>query len=141
MTILLATQSHTGTCPTQYRCQSGVRYSIEKAIAYTAGIQPMLIGDHVDGDFIINMDQTLLYFVPTVKRTYAPKGSQTVTLREPVGATNRATGAFSVTANGGKLMPLIIYKASNNGSVRKTLDEFPTGAVYTTQKKGGLMRL
>jgi hypothetical protein len=28
MTILLATQSHTGTRPTQYRCQSGVRYSI-----------------------------------------------------------------------------------------------------------------
>jgi DDE superfamily endonuclease len=113
----------------------------KKALDFVEAIRPLLVGNHVDFDFVINMDQTALFFAPKARRSYAPRGSKRVVARTPTSASSRATGMMTICASGKKLQPLIVYQASTKGPIRKSLDNFPEGAQYTTQKKGWTNRV
>jgi DDE superfamily endonuclease len=108
----------------------------QKALSFVEAIRPMLVGNHVDFDFVINMDQTALFFAPKPRRSYAPTGSKRVFACTPDSASSRATGMMTICASGKKLQLLIVYQASTKGPIRKSLVNFPKGAQYTTQKKG-----
>ena len=49
------------------------------------------------------------------------------------GSTMRITMALTVTAAGGLLPPMFIFKVKSSGHVQQELRNFPEGAVYTIQ--------
>jgi hypothetical protein len=88
-------------------------------------------------DFIINMDQTNVYFKQSPKRTIDVKGARTVHMQMGADNSKRCTVAFTVMASGRKTAPMIVYPAVPGGVIeRRELPTHPTGMHYTVQKKG-----
>jgi hypothetical protein len=88
-------------------------------------------------DYIINMDQTNVYFKQSPKRTIDMKGARTVHMRMGADDSKRCTVAFTVTSSGRKIAPMIVYPAVPGGVIeRRELPTHPTGMHYTVQKKG-----
>lgn len=90
-----------------------------------------------DKDYIINMDQTPVFFSFGSKRTLEKMGSRSVCVRGAthIGSTSRATSFLSVTASGRMLMSLIVFKGTPDGLIARELRNYPAGAAYQTQIK------
>ena len=90
-----------------------------------------------DKDFIINMDQTPIFFSFGSNVTLELMGSRSVNiLGSPhKGSTSRATCFLSVTASGKMLDPMLVFKGTENGLISRQLRTYPIGAVYATQPK------
>jgi hypothetical protein len=101
---------------------------------FITSIVPRLQEVGRDQQFIINMDQTPIFFSMTPKTTLQTRGSKTVSVRTSSDSTKRITVAVSVTASGSMLPPLLIFNAKPNGRVEKELANFPPGANYAVQK-------
>jgi hypothetical protein len=87
-----------------------------------------------DQRFIINMDQTPVFFSMTPKTTLQVRGSKTVSVQASSDSTKRITVAVTVTASGLMLPPYVIFNAKPNGRVERELANFPPGAHYAVQK-------
>jgi hypothetical protein len=61
-------------------------------------------------DYTINMDQSAVYFSMHEKRTLSVKGVRTIFLRKPKDDSKRVTVAFTITASGLQLKPMIVFK-------------------------------
>ena len=70
-----------------------------------------------DKRFIINMDQTPVFFSMTPKTTLDERGTRSVNVRASTGSTMRITVAVAVTAAGGTLPLMIVYKGKQNGRI------------------------
>ena len=91
-----------------------------------------------DKRFIINMDQTPVFFSMTPKTTLQERGTRSVNVRASTGSTMRITAAVSVTAAGGILPLMIVYKAKPNGRIFRDFTDatkgYPAGCFYTCQE-------
>jgi hypothetical protein len=96
----------------------------EEAKDYMRLIRPFLIGRHCDLRFVINMDQTLVYFAMNTKQTLKVIGKKTIHVRTSTNDNKRATVAVTITANGTVLPSMVIFKGKPNGRITKM--EFAT---------------
>jgi hypothetical protein len=95
---------------------------------------PRLLEAGQDQRFIINMDQTPVFFTMTPKSTLQVRGSKTVSVRTYSDSTKRITVAATVTASGVMLPPYLMFNAKPNGRVARDLANFPPGAHNAVQK-------
>jgi transposase-like protein len=86
-----------------------------------------------DHCFVINMDQTPIFFSMLPRTTLEPIGSTTVNVRTSAGSTMRVTVAVTVTAGGDMLPPLVVFKGQPKGRIAREFQSYPAGAVYTVQ--------
>jgi hypothetical protein len=94
----------------------------------------LLHGPHRDRLWIFNMDQKPLYFSYHSSKTYEKCGSKMIHVRKTSIRTKRAMGAFTVTAAGNFLMPMIIFKGKPCGMIEKQeLPQFDPSSIYACQ--------
>jgi hypothetical protein len=87
-------------------------------------------GSNRDWRFIINMDQTPVYFAMNAKRTLDEVGKKTIHVRTSTNDTKRVTVAVTITADGTVLLSTLVFKGKPNGRIAKT--EFNSGAYPLT---------
>ena len=81
--------------------------------------------------FIINMDETPVYFEPTTTTTINKRGAKTVSVRAS-GSSYRCTAVLAVAADGTKLAPMVIFKAVPGATIEKNLASIlPEGCAGT----------
>ena len=84
-------------------------------------------GPHRDRRFIINMDQTPVYFSMNAKRTLEVIGVKTVHIRTSTNDTKRAMVAVTITGSGAVLPSMVIFKGKPNGRIAKSeFANYPT---------------
>lgn len=90
-------------------------------------------------NFIINMDQTPVFFSMHPTKSVDKVGTRTVNIRIAKNGSQRATVAVCFTASGIQLPSLVIFKGkeSDKGGkiIRDECASYPAGAIYATQEK------
>lgn len=107
----------------------------EEASDYMMVMREKVVGPHRDPDFIINMDQTPVYFSMTPSTTLEIVGRKTIHVRKSTSDTKRATVAVTITASGRILPAVVVFKGKRNGRI--ATDEFgtyPNEHFYACQK-------
>jgi hypothetical protein len=94
---------------------------------YMRLIGPFVIGSHRDPRFVLNMDQTPVYFSMNSKRTYELIGKKTILIRTPTNDTNRATVAVTIAGDGTVLPSVVVFKGKAKFSM------FPASHHYHCQ--------
>ena len=100
-------------------------------------IVPRLIGTYRDKRFILNMDQTPVYFSMHEDTTIERVGARSVNVIKSKNGSQQVTVAVTVSADGQIWPPMIIYKAVPGARVEKELkkgDGYPTGVVTAVHK-------
>ena len=88
--------------------------------------------------FIINMDQTPVYFSMHSKKTLSKIGLRTVPILTSTNDTCCVTVAVMITASGDQLLPMVIFKGSPTGTIAKTeIPLFNPTLIYDVQKMRG----
>ena len=95
-----------------------------EAADYMNSVRPLMEGPHRDRRFVLNMDQTPVYFSMCPKKTLEVVGTKTVHIRSSTSDTKRATVAVTIAADGTVLPAVVIFKGKPNGRIKKT--EFAT---------------
>ena len=120
-----------------HECQVDPKEKAEEAEKWMESAVPRLVGSRRDKRFIINMDQTPVFFSMHESRTVEQVGVRTVTIRGSKDGSKRATVAVTVTASGEILCPMIIFKgkagARVEGELKKGVD-YPGGLLFAAQK-------
>ncbi len=94
----------------------------------------IVIGPHHDQRFILNTDQTPVYFLMNAKRTLKVVGVKTVHVLTSTHDTKHATVAVTVTAVGLVLPSMVIFKGKSDGCIaRKEFCDHPTIHHYCCQ--------
>ena len=106
-----------------------------KAIAFIISTRRLLQGSHRNKKYIINMDQTAVFFSMTPGTTLDRRGVKTVNVRSSSGSTMRLTACLAVTASGHWLKPLFIFKGKPGGRVERDFKSFPKEAAYAVHEK------
>jgi hypothetical protein len=91
---------------------------VTEAAGFIRFMRSIVALPHVHPDFVINMDQTGVFFCMTRKTTIAKRGTKTVKVRTT--DKNRCTLAMTVTASGRMLRPLVVFKGTENGRIEGT---------------------
>jgi len=94
----------------------------------------IVVGPHRDMRYIINMDQTPVYFAMNAKRTIDVVGVKTVHMRTSTHDTKRATVAVSITGAGSVLPSMVIFKGKPDGRIaRNEFSDYPRNHQYRCQ--------
>jgi hypothetical protein len=93
--------------------------AIQEAMEFQQFIKPMLLGPERDLHFIINMDQTPVYFLMHPTRTLDVLGKKTIVIRTTTNDTKCATVALTITAAVDQLFPMVVYKGMENGHIKQ----------------------
>jgi hypothetical protein len=96
-------------------------------------VRPLVSDSNCDQRFVINMDQTPIFFCMLPRTTLERIGSRTVNVRTPTASTLRVTVAVTITANGDMLPPLFVFKGKPGGRISREFTGYPSGGVYTVQ--------
>jgi transposase-like protein len=85
-------------------------------------------------EYIINMDQTPVFFSMTRKKTLALLGTATINIRKSTNDTKRATLAVTVTASGQFLTPYLVFKGTETGRIaQREFKDYPNDQFYACQ--------
>jgi hypothetical protein len=82
----------------------------QEAKTWLEDVQKKLEQPQYSQDYILNMDQTAVYYSMQAKRTLSKQGQRTIFIRKAKDDSKRATAAFTVTASGLQLQPCIVFK-------------------------------
>jgi hypothetical protein len=105
-----------------------------EALDYMNLIRALLLGPHRDRHFILNMDQTPVYFCMTRQKTLDIVGVKTVHIRTSTNDTKRATVAVTIAADGTVLPSTIVFKGKPDGRIARTeFGTYPTTHHYHCQ--------
>ena len=105
------------------------------ALDFMQHICPKVSEQNRNPKFIINMDQTPIFFTCHSKKTLEWKGTKSVNIPTSTIDTKRATLAVSMCADGSKLTPMLIFKGTENDwIVKKEFPNFPPGCEYYCQE-------
>ncbi len=86
--------------------------------------------------YILNMDQTPVFFSMESKTTLDLAGLKTIHMRSSTSDTKRATAAVTVTASGHQLPLTDVFKGKPGGRIeRDEIPKYPAGPHYAMQKK------
>ena len=107
----------------------------EEAQDFLSEMKKKVVGPHRDKHFIINMDQTPVYFSMEPSKTLELIGRKTVHVRKSTNDTKRATVAVSITASGIILPSVVVFKGAKNGRIAQNeFGLYPPGHFYACQK-------
>jgi len=120
----------------RHQLQTHLSETQDLATDWLQQIRPMLLGGHHDQRFIINMDQTPIFFSMLARTTLEPVGSRTVNVRPLTSSTMRVTVAVTVTAGGNMLPPLFVFKGKPGGQVRWEFTAFHDGGYLLCPGQG-----
>jgi hypothetical protein len=93
--------------------------TIQEAMEFQQLIHLMLLGPECDLHFIINMDQMAVYFLMHPTRTLDVLGKKAVAIQTTMNDTKRATTALTITEAGDQLVPMVVYKRTENGRIKQ----------------------
>jgi hypothetical protein len=79
----------------------------------------MLQGPEGDLRWIINMDQTPIFFLMHPKKMLEILGKKTIFIRTSTNNTRRAPIVLTIMAAGNQLVPMVVYKGMENGTIKK----------------------
>jgi hypothetical protein len=82
----------------------------EEARTWLEDVQKKLEQPQYSQDYVLNMDQTAVYYSMQAKRTLSKQGQRTIFIRKAKDDSKRATAAFTITASGLQLQPCIVLK-------------------------------
>jgi hypothetical protein len=85
-----------------------------EASDYMDVMRRIVVGPHRDQHFILNMDQTPVYFSMNAKRTLEVVGVKTVHVRTSTHDTKHAIVVVTITAAGLVLPSMVIFKGKSN---------------------------
>jgi hypothetical protein len=106
-----------------------------EASNYMRLIRTLLFGPHRDQGFILNMDQTPVYFLMSTKRTLEVVEKRTIHIRTSTNDTRRATMAVTIAGDGTVLPSMIIFKGKHNGRIAQSeLKTYLAGHHYRCQE-------
>jgi DDE superfamily endonuclease len=115
---------------------------LAEAREWMAVVRPKVLGPRRHPEYILNMDQTPVFFSMLRKKTLNIKGAKTVHVRKSTSDTKRITVAVTITAAGTILTPLMIFKGTAGVIMKKKggdiENEFPTynpQGLYACQAK------
>jgi hypothetical protein len=98
-------------------------------------IRTLLFDPHLDQRFILNMDQTPVYFLMSAKRTLEVVEKKTIHTRTLTNNTRRATVAVTIAGDGMVLPSMIIFKGKHNGCIaRSEFTTYTAGHHYCCQE-------
>jgi DDE superfamily endonuclease. len=80
-------------------------------------VRPLLSLDCRDKQWIMNMDQTAMFFSMKPRTTIDEKGRRTVTVRDTKNGDSRITVAVSITADGRVLKPFLVMKGKKHSCI------------------------
>jgi hypothetical protein len=106
-----------------HEAQKAPQETQDTAKAFVLSLVPTMRAPNRQLSYILNMDQTPVYFSMTPKTTLETRGVRTVNVRSSSGSTMRVTVAVTVTAGGDLLTPLLVFKGVPGGRIEK--NEFP----------------
>lgn len=86
-------------------------------------------------DYVLNMDQTPIFFSCVPRTTLETAGSRTVNIRTSTTSTMRVTVAVTVTASGKMLPSMFVFKGKKGGRIAREFATFPACAKYTVQDR------
>jgi hypothetical protein len=109
--------------------------SASKALAYMVYMrQHVVVGSNHDWCFILNMDQTPVYFTMSTKRTLELITKKTIHIRTTADDTKRTAIAVTITADGTLLPSMVVFKGAVNGWIAQTeFAAYPTTNYYRCQ--------
>jgi DDE superfamily endonuclease len=87
-----------------------------------------------DLDWIINMDQTTIYFAMHKDKLILHHGEKMVLFKIACNASMRVTITLSVTASGKQLEPYFVFKGQPGGTVESEVSHFPIDGKYAMQQ-------
>jgi hypothetical protein len=88
-----------------------------------------------DRRFIINMDQTPVYFIISSKRTLEVIGKKNIHIRTSMNDTKRVTVAVTITADGTLLPSTLVFKGKPDGHIaKKEFSTYPKTHFYKCQE-------
>jgi len=117
-----------------HESQRSLAEAEEQATEFVLQMRPLLAERNRSQDYIINMDQTPIFFSMVPRTTLSPIGARTVHVRTSTSSTMRATVSVCITASGRMLPPLIIFKGKPNGRIQREFTRYNQGAVYVVQE-------
>jgi hypothetical protein len=116
-------------------CQCKLEEVEAEASNYMRLICTLLFGPHCNQHFILNMDQTPVYFLMSTKRTLEVVGKRTIHTRTLTNDTRQATMAVTIASDGTVLLLMIIFKGKHNGRIaRSEFTMYPAGHHYCCQE-------
>jgi hypothetical protein len=95
-----------------------------EAMEYMNSVRSIVEESHRDRRFILNMDQTPVYFSMCPKKTLEVVGKSTIHIRSSTNDTKRATVAVTIAADGTVLPAAVIFKGKPGGRIEQR--EFAT---------------
>ena len=91
----------------------------------------------VEPHYIVNMDETSVYFEVKCNKTINMIGERTIQARRSGSNSKRVTVLLAVAADGTKLPPFIVFKGVPHGKIESSLDEIlPDGMFGCCQESG-----
>ncbi len=112
-----------------------------KALDYIIYMRRIVASSNCDRRFILNMDQTPVYFAMSAKRTLELISKKTIHIRTTMDNTKRVTVAVMIAADGMQLPSMIIFKGAPNGRIARTEFAFyPATNHYRCQENPGWMK-
>ena len=103
--------------------------TLDDALAWLDIARPLVSAPNQQKKFILNMDQTPVYFSMPPGTTLEIQESDKVGIRTTTSSTDRATCSLTVSADGDKLKPMLIFKGEPAGRIAtRELPTFQTRA-------------
>jgi DDE superfamily endonuclease. len=84
-------------------------------------VRPPFSLDCRDKQWIMNMDQTAMFFSMKPRTTIDEKGRRTVTVRDTKNGDSRITVAVSITADGRVLKPFLVMKGKKHSCIESII--------------------
>jgi transposase-like protein len=108
----------------------------DQALQWIAMIRPMVSSMNRDKRYVMNMDQTPVFFSMSDGTTLEVEGSRTVNARSSCGSTMRVSVAVTITASGEVLPTFIVFKGKPNGRIaQREFASYPNGSFYACQER------
>jgi hypothetical protein len=82
----------------------------EEATKWIEDVHKKLKQPQYSQDYILNMDQTAMYFSMHAKQTSSEQGLHTIFIRKAKDDSKRAMAAFTITTSGLQLQPCTVFK-------------------------------
>jgi hypothetical protein len=92
---------------------------------YMRLIRPFVIGNNRDPRFILNMDQTPVYFLMNSKCTLELIGKKTIHICTSTNDTKRDTVVVTIVGDGTVLPSVVVFKGKTNGRIAKKVQNVP----------------
>lgn len=106
----------------------------EEAREYVESVRQRMVGRNQD--YILNMDQTPVFFNMNAKKTLACKGARTVIGRKASDDTKRVSCLVTITASGSILPTLMVFKGvqetTKSSRIKREFPSYPEGHKYAT---------